>query len=106
MESEEENDFLRWAAKLGITDSPLNLNNPFDHSSCLGHSLCVSHFPNAGGRGLAAARDLRKGELILRVPKQALFTTQSVVLQDHNFCVALRKYQSLSCTQVLGPFLL
>lgn len=52
MENEEENEvnnFLRWAAKLGITDSPLNLNNPFDHFSCLGHSLCVSHFPNAGG---------------------------------------------------------
>lgn len=49
MENEEENNFLRWAAKLGITDSPLNLNNPFHHSSCLAHSLCVSHFPNAGG---------------------------------------------------------
>lgn len=50
-------------------------------------------------------RDLKKGELILRVPKEALFTTQSAVLQDHNFSVALQKYQSLSSTQVLGPFL-
>lgn len=52
MENDEENEvnnFLGWAAELGISDSPLNLNNPFDHSSCLGHSLCVSHFPNAGG---------------------------------------------------------
>ncbi|KAL8109284.1 protein SET DOMAIN GROUP 40 [Apium graveolens] len=109
MENEEENEvnkFLGWAAKLGITDSPLNFNHQSPHFSCLGHSLCVSHFPDAGGRGLAATRDLRKGELILRVPKQALFTTQSVVLQHHNFSLALQKHQSLSSTQILTIALL
>nr|XP_017230625.1 PREDICTED: protein SET DOMAIN GROUP 40-like [Daucus carota subsp. sativus] len=109
MENEEENevnDFLGWAAKLGITDFPPNLNNPSVNSCCLGHSLCVSHFPDAGGRGLAAVRDLTKGELILRVPEEALFTTQSVVLKDHTFSVALQQYQSLSSTQILTIALL
>lgn len=55
-------------------------------------------------RGLAAVRDLTKGELILRVPEEALFTTQSVVLKDHTFSVALQQYQSLSSTQVFVLF--
>lgn len=49
LEENEEKNFLGWASKLGITDTPLNLSHPFDQSSCLGHSLCVSHFPDAGG---------------------------------------------------------
>ncbi|KAG5247251.1 protein SET DOMAIN GROUP [Salix suchowensis] len=60
--------FLKWAANLGISDCPTNRSlqtkNP---TSCLGHSLTVSHFPDAGGRGLAAVRDIKKGELKLTV---------------------------------------
>lgn len=39
--------FLDWAAKLGITDSPVEIQS--ESRSCLGHSLSVSDFPNAGG---------------------------------------------------------
>lgn len=50
-------------------------------------------------RGLAAARDLRKGELILRVPKSALMTRESL-MRDEKLSVAVNKYPSLSSTQV------
>ncbi|KAG5534400.1 hypothetical protein RHGRI_022500 [Rhododendron griersonianum] len=96
-EEERENleSFLKWASELGISDS----NQPPESSSCLGQSLCVSFFPDAGGRGLAAARDLRKGELILRVPKSALMTRESL-MRDEKLSVAVNKYHSLSSTQV------
>ncbi|KAF7135514.1 hypothetical protein RHSIM_Rhsim08G0021900 [Rhododendron simsii] len=84
-EEERENleSFLKWASELEISDS----NQPPESSSCLGQSLCVSFFPDAGGRGLAAARDLRKGELILRVPKSALMTRESL-MRDEKLSVA------------------
>ncbi|KAI8540962.1 hypothetical protein RHMOL_Rhmol08G0025800 [Rhododendron molle] len=96
-EEERENleSFLKWASELGISDS----NQPPESSSCLGQSLCVSFFPDAGGRGLAAARDLRKGELILRVPKSALMTRESL-MRDEKLSVAVSKYPSLASTQV------
>ncbi|KAG5534401.1 hypothetical protein RHGRI_022500 [Rhododendron griersonianum] len=98
-EEERENleSFLKWASELGISDS----NQPPESSSCLGQSLCVSFFPDAGGRGLAAARDLRKGELILRVPKSALMTRESL-MRDEKLSVAVNKYHSLSSTQVFS----
>lgn len=54
MEKEEEEEaaaaklrsFLQWAAEQGITDSP---SSSSQSGSCLGHSLFVSHFPEAGG---------------------------------------------------------
>jgi hypothetical protein len=50
-------------------------------------------------RGLGAVRDLRKGELILRVPKSALMTRESL-LKDHKLSVAVNKHPSLSSIQV------
>lgn len=100
--------FLKWAADLGISDST---NDDFDaHTDtrscgCLGHSLSLSYFPQAGGRGLGASRDLRKGELILRVPKSAfmtkdtLFNKLSLPLQKLNTHAS-----SLSSTQVRQNF--
>ncbi|KAG8391089.1 hypothetical protein BUALT_Bualt01G0151500 [Buddleja alternifolia] len=112
-EEEEENlqSILQWAAALGISDSINNNNNSASSSSsssCLGRSLSVSHFPEAGGRGLAATRAIRKGELILRVPKSALMTTHSLITkhQKQVLSSALGKYPLLSSTQILSIVLL
>ncbi|VFR02555.1 unnamed protein product [Cuscuta campestris] len=105
-EGEEETSlrsFLRWAAEQGITDYH---SSSTQSRSCLGHSLFVSHFPQAGGRGLAAARDLRKGESILRVPKSALITAESLGKEDESLSRALRNHTSLSSTQILALALL
>ncbi|XP_038896047.1 protein SET DOMAIN GROUP 40 [Benincasa hispida] len=88
---------LRWAADHGISDS---VDQQTSHS-CLGDSLCVCFFPDAGGRGLGAVRQLNKGELVLRVPKSVLFTTQSLSLEDEKLARALKRYPSLSSTQKL-----
>ncbi|KAH7850870.1 hypothetical protein Vadar_003980 [Vaccinium darrowii] len=102
-EGESLEKFLKWASKIGISDSPSN--HPLESSSCLGQSLCVSFFPVSGGRGLAAARDLRKGELILRVPKSALMTRESL-MKDEKLSVAVNKHPSLSSTQIFTVCLL
>ena len=151
--------FLKWATELGISDFttnpttvPSRLQIPH---CCVGHSLCVSHFPHAGGyfhfhspffssfdsrkstkkkkklndvnffflfflfpwsgfllflcliysRGLAAARDLSQGELILTVPKSALMTSQSL-LKDEKLSVAVKRHTSLSSPQVFHNKLL
>lgn len=49
MEEEDESleKLLKWAAEMGITDS--TIQNPSRSRNCLGHSLTVSHFPEAGG---------------------------------------------------------
>ncbi|KAK7276174.1 hypothetical protein RIF29_17309 [Crotalaria pallida] len=101
MEQQKLESFLTWAAQLGITDSPTT-NHP--HHS-LSSSLSVSHFPHSGGRGLGAVRDLRKGEMILRVPKSALMTRDSV-REDKNICFFLNKHSSLTPTQMLTVCLL
>ncbi|GFS39455.1 hypothetical protein Acr_00g0063120 [Actinidia rufa] len=95
MEEEEGTleSFLKWAAELGISDSQSN------SSSCLGQSLSVAHFPHAGGRGLAAVRDIRKGELILRVPKLALMSSESL-RKDKKLFLSINNHASLSSTQV------
>ncbi|KAK9285616.1 hypothetical protein L1049_024812 [Liquidambar formosana] len=91
--------FLKWAAELGVSDFTNTVH------SCLGQSLFVSHFPDAGGRGLAAVRDLRKGELLLRVPKSALITSECL-LKDHKLSVTVKRHPSLSSTQILTVCLL
>lgn len=91
--------FLKWATTLGISDST------FNPRSCLGHTLSISYFPNAGGRGLCAARDIDKGELILKVPKSALMTSQSLMSNDHSLSLSLSKMR-LSSTQILTVALL
>ncbi|CAH2072541.1 unnamed protein product [Thlaspi arvense] len=95
--------FLRWAAELGVSDS-------FDSSrfrdSCLGHSLSVADFPLAGGRGLGAVRELRKGELVLKVPRKALLTTETMVAKDQALRDAVSVHGSLSSTQILSVCLL
>ncbi|KAK9106455.1 hypothetical protein Syun_022466 [Stephania yunnanensis] len=103
--------FLTWAAELGITDSPppnpsqssLKPSNP---PSCLGKSLTVSHFPNSGGRGLAAARHLTKHELVLTVPKSALITSDTLISMDNKLCCSIRRYPNLSSSQMLSVCLL
>jgi hypothetical protein len=52
-------------------------------------------------RGLAAVRDIKKGELVLRVPKSVLITRDSL-LKDEKLCsfVNNNTYSSLSPTQV------
>ncbi|KAK4430486.1 protein SET DOMAIN GROUP 40 [Sesamum alatum] len=105
MEEDDANlqSFLRWAAALGISDSSIS---DCSSSSCLGRTLSVSHFPDAGGRGLAAARGIRKGELILRVPKAALVTSDCLISNDQKLSAALERYPSLSSTQILSVALL
>lgn len=47
---QEEGDLerlLKWAAEIGISDS--NSMERESPCSCLGHSLAVSYFPDAGG---------------------------------------------------------
>ncbi|KAK4274979.1 hypothetical protein QN277_018130 [Acacia crassicarpa] len=102
MEEEEEGSlasFLRWAGELGISDAAIT--NPPQHCpSRLGYSLCVSHFPHSGGRGLGAVRDLRRGELILRVPKSALMTSENF-MQDKKLSIAVNNHRYLSSSQIL-----
>ncbi|XP_049384686.1 protein SET DOMAIN GROUP 40 [Solanum stenotomum] len=100
-EAEELNlkSFLKWAVELGISDSPSTCTTQSD--SCLGNTLCVSNFPKAGGRGLAAVRDIKKGELILRVPKGALMTSQNLMMNDEAFSIAVKNHPSLCSTQIL-----
>ncbi|PPR95394.1 hypothetical protein GOBAR_AA25271 [Gossypium barbadense] len=85
---------LKWAAKYGIEVS----------ESCsslgLGHCLGVSCFPGAGGRGVAALRPISKGELLLKVPKSALITTDSLLSRDETLSLALKAHPSLSSTKV------
>ncbi|XP_050378726.1 protein SET DOMAIN GROUP 40 [Argentina anserina] len=102
MEEEEDNleKLLKWAAELGISDSKNGGH------SCLGHSLVVSYFHGAGGRGLGAARHLEKGELVLSVPKSALITTQALLLRDDRLSLAVSAHSSLSPTQRLSVCLL
>ncbi|CAI9265474.1 unnamed protein product [Lactuca saligna] len=99
--------FMDWATTLGVSDSPDDNQNPNHlHSPCcLGKSLTISYFPNAGGRGLCAVRDLQKGQLILRVPKSALMTSQTLMMNDHKLSISISKF-SLSSTQILTVALL
>ncbi|KAK7300619.1 hypothetical protein RJT34_11467 [Clitoria ternatea] len=107
MEQEKQSleTFLTWAAQLGISDSTNTQQPQHSLSSCLGSSLCVSHFPHSGGRGLGAVRDLRKGEVVLRVPKSALMTRESV-MEDKKLCDAVNKHSYLSSAQILVVCLL
>ncbi|EPS68203.1 hypothetical protein M569_06567, partial [Genlisea aurea] len=103
-DAEVAGGLLRWAAAVGISDCPMDGG---DHRSrCLGNSLMIFNFPEAGGRGLAAVRCLRKGEMILRVPKVALMTSDCLMAKDERLCAAFRKYPSLSRTQTLAVCLL
>ena len=56
-------------------------------------------------RGLAAARDLRRGELVLRVPRAALLTSDRVMADDPRVaaCVSAHRHH-LSAVQVHGFF--
>ncbi|KAK2970635.1 hypothetical protein RJ640_000865 [Escallonia rubra] len=103
MEEEEEEEeeeanlksFLEWAAAVGISDS--QSSDQSEKSTRPPSSL--------GQRGLAAVRDLRKGELILKVPKHALMTSESL-MEDRALSAAVRNYPSLSPTQILNVALL
>ncbi|WCJ25122.1 SET domain group 40 [Euphorbia peplus] len=97
--------FLEWAAKLGISDSHSSSSSSSCSNSCLGNSLLLSYFPDAGGRGLGAVRDLRKGELLLHVPKSALLTRHAF-LSDQLLFSALNTHNSLSPAQILAVCLL
>ncbi|KAJ4961061.1 hypothetical protein NE237_020971 [Protea cynaroides] len=92
--------FLKWASTLGISDSTDQFQSQSQSPSCLGSSLLVSYFPDAGGRGLAAARELGKGELILRVPKSALITRERLI-KDQKLAASVNRYSHLSSTQIL-----
>lgn len=99
--------FLTWTSHLGISDSTTTNTDHSQHSlSSLGHSLCVSTFPHSGGRGLGAVRDLKRGEIILRVPKSALMTSESVIIEDKKLCLAVNRHSSLSSVQILTVCLL
>ncbi|CAM8926633.1 unnamed protein product [Rhodiola kirilowii] len=103
MEDGELSKFLSWAAQLGVSDSAFCGTTRL---SCLGHSLAVFDFPEAGGRGLGAVRNLRKGELILRVPKSALLTRDHVMNGDQRLSLAVVNHPTLSSTQILAVCLL
>lgn len=57
-------------------------------------------------RGLGAVRELRKGELVLKVPRNALLTTESMLAKDENLRDSINLHPSLSSTQVLFFFCL
>uniref|UniRef100_A0ACD5U7M9 Uncharacterized protein n=1 Tax=Avena sativa TaxID=4498 RepID=A0ACD5U7M9_AVESA len=80
---------LRWAAELGVSDSPAPPDPSTTSSSCLGRSLVVADFPDAGGRGFSAVRDLRRGELVLRVPHAALLTSDRIMADDPNIAACV-----------------
>ncbi|CAG7891792.1 unnamed protein product [Brassica rapa] len=105
MDSEHQTmeTFLRWAAEIGVSDST---DPSRSHDSCLGNTLSVADFPLAGGRGLGAVRELRKGELVLKVPRNALLTTESMVAKDQNLRDSVNLHASLSSTQILSVCLL
>ncbi|KAD0812907.1 hypothetical protein R6Q59_007983 [Mikania micrantha] len=112
-EADKLENFIQWATALGISDS-MHINgdegerqspNNLPALSCLGKTLSISCFPDAGGRGLCAVRDLQKGELMLKVPKSALMTSQTLMLNDHSLSVAVSR-SSLSSTQILTVALL
>lgn len=65
----------------------------FDHFCCTVLEKCCS-------RGLGAVRDLKRGEIILRVPKSALMTSESVIMEDKKLCLAVNRHSSLSSVQV------
>ncbi|KAK5825859.1 hypothetical protein PVK06_020730 [Gossypium arboreum] len=65
------------------------------------HCLGVSCFPGAGGRGVAALWPISKGELLLKVPKSALITTDSLLSRDETSSLALKSHPSHSSTQGL-----
>lgn len=65
-----------------------------DCTELLGYLLVLS------SRGLAAARDIRKGELILRVPKDVLMTSESLMGKDQTLFSAVKRHPTLSSTQV------
>jgi hypothetical protein len=50
-------------------------------------------------RGLGAVRDLKKGELILKVPKSALLTSE-IAMQDKKLHLAVNRHSCLSSVQV------
>lgn len=54
---------------------------------------------------MAAARDLTKGELILRVPKTALFTTECLLKSDQKLSLAVNRHLFLSPSQVFFTFI-
>ncbi|KAE8659333.1 Protein SET DOMAIN GROUP 40 [Hibiscus syriacus] len=91
---------LEWAAEHGIEVS----------ESCsslgLGHSMGVSYFPGAGGRGVAALRPITKGDLLLKFPKSALITTHSLISRYETLSLALKPHLSLSPTQIFTVCLL
>ncbi|XP_066399985.1 protein SET DOMAIN GROUP 40-like isoform X2 [Miscanthus floridulus] len=104
---------LKWAAELGVSDSPSPSPPPLSSSpsgttsssspsSCLGRSLVVADFPDAGGRGLAAAHDLRRGELVLRAPRAALLTSDRVTADDPRIAACVNAHRPrLSSVQIL-----
>ena len=122
--------FLRWAAELGVSDStdpsrsrdsclgrtlsvadfPLaggcvrNKIRSFIIFKSLNFFLfSLLSFPRIDRtrRGLGAVRELRKGELVLKVPRNALLTTESMVAKDQNLRDSINLHASLSSTQVL-----
>ncbi|PKA48119.1 Protein SET domain group 40 [Apostasia shenzhenica] len=105
VEGQKTKALLSWAAQIGISDAPTMRSASVCSSSCLGHSLVISHFPDAGGRGFAASRDLRKGELVLRVPRAALLTSE-MVLQDGKLASCIEKNHLLSSSHMLTICLL
>ena len=51
-------------------------------------------------RGLAAARDLAKGERVLAVPKSALLSSDSVLKSDERLATGVNRKPNLSTVQV------
>lgn len=64
----------------------------------------MNDFFNWWRRGLAAVRDIKKGELILSVPKGALMTSQNLMMNDEAFSIAVKNHPYLCSTQVIFLF--
>lgn len=53
---------------------------------------------------MGATRDLEKGELVLKVPKSALITRETLLLKDDHLSLAVNAHTSLSPIQVFPLF--
>lgn len=93
------------AGNLGLHHQPHHRSVSSSNPSLLCGPLSLRLSLSSRSRGLAAARDLSQGELILTVPKSALMTSQSL-LKDEKLSVAVKRHTSLSSPQILTICLL
>eukprot|EP00898_Chlorokybus_atmophyticus_P002891 jgi/Chlat1/3602/Chrsp234S03584 len=97
MDDEDMRALLAWAAEHGVRDHV----GPIDRAQ----GLRVEHFPDAGGRGLAACRAIPAGAMVLEVPLSVMMSQRSA-LADCHLAAAIRQVARLSSEQLLAAHIL